>query len=48
MERGKVRMLTLPPLSSAERYLTLNKFQHVELEHWVLDFEYSFQNRLLV
>ena len=48
VERDKVRMLTLSPLSSAERYLTLNKLQHVELEHWVLDFQYSFQNRLLV
>jgi len=44
----KEPVLTLPPLSSAERYLTLNEFQHVKLEHWVLDFEYSFQDRLFL
>jgi hypothetical protein len=47
-ENNKDPVLTLPPLSSAERYLTLNEFEHMKLEHRVLNFKYSFQNRLCV
>ena len=47
MERNKEPVLTLPPLSSTEGYLILNELQHVELEHRVLNFEYSFQDRLV-
>ena len=39
-------LLTLPPLSSAERYLAFDELEHVKLEHRVLNFEYTFQNRL--
>lgn len=46
VKSNKGQLLTLPPLSSTERHLTLNEFEHVELEHRVLDFEYTFQNRL--
>ena len=49
VRKGKKEpLLTLPPFSSAERHLALNEFQHVELEHRVLDLEYSFQDRLLL
>lgn len=44
----KEQLLTLPPFSSAEWYLALNEFQHVKLEHRVLDLKYSFQDRLLL
>lgn len=47
VESNEVQSLTLPPLSSTERDLTLNEFEHVELKHWVLDFEDPFQDRLL-
>lgn len=39
-------LLTLPPLPATERHLALDKFEHVQLEHGVLNFEYPFQNRL--
>jgi hypothetical protein len=44
--RNSTRMTarTLPPFTSTERYLTLDKLQHMELQHWMGNFEDPLQD----
>ena len=40
------QQLTLSPLATAVRHLTLDDFEDVELQYWVGDFQDTLKNRL--